>query len=109
VKQPRWRAALLVTTGRLANSQLGQALKQCAQVIHLAPGLLPAGLGLLPSQQEKVAEELGALLQPHTTVDEKGLASHQGGLIGGEVEDKVSNVPELADAVDEGAPAHPSS
>jgi hypothetical protein len=56
-----------------------------------------------------VAEELGALLQPHTTVDVEGLASHQGELIGGDAEDKASNVPELADAADEGARARPSS
>jgi hypothetical protein len=109
VKQPRWQAALLVTTGRLANSQLGQALRQCAQVIHLAPGLLPVGLGLLPSQQEKVAEELEALLQAHTIVDEEAPASCQGGPIGGEVEVKASNARELADAVDGGARARPSS
>ncbi|MCJ7745206.1 MAG: hypothetical protein MUP40_02825 [Actinobacteria bacterium] len=109
MKQPKWHAALLATTGRLANSQLGQALRQCAQVIHLAPGLLPAGLGLLPSQQEKVAEELEALFQPHAAVDEEGPASLQGGPIGGEVEVKASNAPELADAVDGGVRARPSS
>ena len=109
MKQPGWQVALLVTIGRLANSQLGQALRQCAQVVHLAPGLLPAGLGLLPSQQAKVAEELGVLLQAHTTVDEEHPAGHQGELVGGDVEDKASNVPGLADAADGRTPTLPSS
>ena len=100
MKQAGWQAALLAPIGRFANSQLGQALRECAQVIHLAPGLLPTGLGLLPSQQAKVAEELGVLLQAHTTVDKEGLAGHQGGLVGGEVEGEASNVLGLTDAAD---------
>lgn len=70
----KWQAALLSTFFRLANSQLGRALRDCALIVHLAPGLLPAGLGLLPSQQAKVAEELGVLLKAGPAVDEDGLA-----------------------------------
>jgi hypothetical protein len=62
---------------RFANSRLGQVLREYAQVIHLAPALLPAGLGLLPADQAKIAEEFRVLLQGGTTVDEQGLAGHQ--------------------------------
>jgi hypothetical protein len=56
-----------------------------------------------------VAEELGVLLEARTTVDEEGPASHQRELIGGEVEDKASNVPKVADAADGRARTRPSS
>jgi hypothetical protein len=56
-----------------------------------------------------VAEELGVLLQAHTTVHEEHPADHQGELIGGEVEDKASNAPGLADAADGRTPTRPSS
>ncbi|GAG22689.1 unnamed protein product, partial [marine sediment metagenome] len=55
MKWPKWQAALLAIIVRFANSQLGQGLRECAGVVHLAPGLLPAGLGLPPSQQARVA------------------------------------------------------
>jgi hypothetical protein len=76
VEWQKCQAALLVTIVRFANSQLGQALKEYTRVIRLAPALLPAGLGLLPSQQAEVAEELRALLQAATTVDEDSPARH---------------------------------
>jgi hypothetical protein len=76
MKSPKWQAVLLVTIVRFAGSQLGQTLGECARVVHLAPGLLPAGLGLLPSQQARVAEELGALLRAGAAVDEDGPARH---------------------------------
>ena len=76
MKSPKWQAVLLVTLVRFASSQLGQTLGECARVAHLAPGLLPVGLGLLPSQQARVAEELGALLQAGAAVDRDGPARH---------------------------------
>ncbi|UCH86860.1 MAG: hypothetical protein JSU97_00080 [Dehalococcoidia bacterium] len=91
MKWPNWQAALLVTIVRFANSRLGQALGECARVVHLAPGLLPAGLGLLPSQQEGVAEEFRALLQAGASVDEDGPARDPQGFTGREVESKTSN------------------
>jgi hypothetical protein len=84
-------AALLVTVLRFVNSQLGQALRGYARVVHLAPGLLPAGLGLLPGQQARVAEELRALLQDGAAVDEDGPARHSQGLTGRDVESKASS------------------
>jgi hypothetical protein len=84
-------AALLVTIVRFASSQLGQALRECARVVHLAPGLLPTGLGLLPSQQARVAEELRALLRVGAAVDEDGPAPNPQGLTGREVESKASS------------------
>lgn len=91
MKWPKWQAALLVIIVRFANSQLGQALRECARVVHLAPGLLPAGLGLLPSQQAKVAEEFRALLHADATVDEDGQARHPQGFTGRELESEASN------------------
>ena len=87
----KWQAALLATTARFAGSQLGQALGECARVVHLAPGLLPAGLGLLPSQQAGVAEEFRALLQAGAAVDEDGPTCHPPGFTEREVESKTSN------------------
>lgn len=86
MKWPKWQAALLVIIVRFANSQLGQALRECARVVHLAPGLLPMGLGLLPSQQARVVEEFRALLQADATVDEDGQARHPQGFTEREVE-----------------------
>lgn len=84
MERQKWQAAVLAAFVRFANTQLGQALREYAQVIHLAPALLPSGLGLLPSQQAKVAEELRALLQAATTVDQKGLVGHPQGSTGRE-------------------------
>jgi hypothetical protein len=84
-------AALLATIVRFASSQLGQALREYARVVHLAPGLLPAGLGLLPSQQAKVAEEFRALLQAGAAVGEDGPAPNPQGFTGREVESDASN------------------
>jgi len=84
-------AALLVTIVRFLNGQLGQTLREYARLIHLAPALLPAGLGLLPSQQANVAEELRALLQVGATVDQKALADHPQGFTGREADSKASN------------------
>jgi hypothetical protein len=84
-------AALLVTIVRFASSQLSQALKEYARVVHLAPGLLPAGLGLLPSQQAEVAEEFRALLQAGAAVAEDGPAPNPQGLTEREVESKASS------------------
>jgi hypothetical protein len=81
----------LVTIVRFLNGPLGQTLRECARLIHLAPALLPAGLGLLPSQQANVAEELRALLQDAAAVDQKALADQPQGLTGREADSKASN------------------
>jgi len=91
MKWPKWQAALLATIVRFANSQLGQALRECAGVVHLAPGLLPAGLGLPSSQQARVAEELRTLLQAGAAVDEDGSVRHPQGFAGREPESEPSN------------------
>jgi hypothetical protein len=91
MRWPKWQAALLATIVRFASSQLGQALGECVRLVHLAPGLLPAGLGLLPSQQARVAEELRALLQAAAAVDEDGPPSHPQGFTGRQLDSKASN------------------
>jgi len=88
---PKCQAAPAATISRFANSRLGQTLREYARLIHLAPALLPAGLGLLPSQQANVAEELRALLQAGATVDQKALADHPQGFTGREADSKASN------------------
>jgi len=88
---PKCQAALLATILRLANSRLGRAVRDCARVIHLAPALLPAGLGLLPGQQANAAEEFRALLQGGSTVDQKAQASQPQGFAGREADSEASN------------------